>query len=63
MHPRLLMLAELNQLDKAAAIARDEVATIKLELRYAEQLLEQYEDRMDELAEALRKGDELASFV
>lgn len=63
MHPRLLILAELKQLDKAVATARDDVAAIKIELRHAEQLLEQYEDRMNELAETLRKGDELASFV
>lgn len=63
MNLRLLILAELKQLERDVAIARDDVASIKLELRHAEQLLEQREDRMDELAEALRKGDELAQFT
>jgi len=63
MNPRLLILAELKQLEREVALARDDVAAIKIELQHAEQLLEQREDRVDELAEALRKGDELASFV
>lgn len=62
MNLRLLILAELKQLERDVAIARDDVASIKVELRRAEQLLEQKEDRMDELTETLRKGDELAEF-